>query len=66
MHKVSNKLLMGVGAISYTISFVLYALNKTSYPYWAMIFSALILAVIGADFQFNVTNVRIHSYSSRG
>jgi nitrate/nitrite transporter NarK len=57
LHKVSNKLLMGIGAISYTISFLLYSLNKTKYSYWAMVFPALLLAVIGADFQFNVTNV---------
>jgi hypothetical protein len=57
LHRVSNKLLMGIGAIAYTISFLLYSLNKTGYTYWAMVFPALCLAVVGADFQFNVTNV---------
>jgi nitrate/nitrite transporter NarK len=59
LHRVSNKLIMGVGAVSYTISFLLYSLNKTKYSYWPMIFPALLFAVIGADFEFNVTNVRI-------
>jgi nitrate/nitrite transporter NarK len=63
LHRVSNKLLMGIGAVSYTVSFLLYSLNKTKYSYWPMIFPALLLAVVGADFQFNVTNVRIFNSS---
>jgi nitrate/nitrite transporter NarK len=58
LHRVSNKLLMGIGALAYTLSSMLYALNKTSYSYWAMVFPAMVLGVIGADFQFNVANVR--------
>lgn len=57
LHSVSNKLLMGIGALAYTVAFMLYALNKTSYSYWAMVFPALCLSVVGADFQFNVANV---------
>src|ERR1700760_4205032 len=48
---------MLIGAVSYTVSFLLFALNKTSYGYWPMIFPALILTVVGADLEFNVTNV---------
>jgi len=61
LHCVSNKLLMGIGAVAYTLSFLLEALNKTEYSYWPMIFPALCLGVVGADFQFNVTNV-CHSF----
>jgi nitrate/nitrite transporter NarK len=57
LHRVSNKLLMGIGALAYTLAFMFYALNKTSYSYWAMVFPGLCLAVVGADFQFNVANV---------
>lgn len=33
LHKVSNKLLMGIGALAYTVSFILLALNKTTSSY---------------------------------
>jgi nitrate/nitrite transporter NarK len=59
LHRVSNKFLMGIGALAYTLAFLFYALNKMSYPYWAMVFPGMILGVIGADFQFNVANVSL-------
>jgi MFS family permease len=65
MHRVSNKLLMGIAAIAYTISNLLYALNKPSYPYWAMIFLGQIFAVIGVDLQFNVVNMYVMSSLSK-
>ncbi|KAF2427147.1 MFS general substrate transporter [Tothia fuscella] len=65
LHRVSNKLLVGIGAISYTLAFLLYALNKTSYSYWAMLFPGMIGAVIGADFQANVTNMYVISSLSK-
>ncbi|KAF2669076.1 aminotriazole resistance protein [Microthyrium microscopicum] len=61
LHRISNKLIMCVGILSYTLSFLLLALTKTSYGYWPMIFPALCLAVVGADFQFNVTNMYVMS-----
>jgi hypothetical protein len=57
LHRVSNKLIMLIGALGYTVAFLLLSLNKTSYGYWPMVFPALCLAVVGADFEFNVTNV---------
>lgn len=56
-HKVSNKLLMGIGAISYVISFTLAAVQRDGNSFWAFSFPALIFCVIGADFQFIVANV---------
>lgn len=61
LHKVSNKLLMYIGATSYSIAFLLLALNRTSAPYWAFCFPALCIAVIGADFEFNVANMYVMS-----
>jgi nitrate/nitrite transporter NarK len=58
MHKVSNKLLMAIGAASYTIAFLLLAVNKSTISYWALMFPAFVLVVIGADFEFCVVNVR--------
>jgi len=48
---------MGIGACSYVISFLLVAVQRYGDSYWAFIFPALILCVVGADFEFNVANV---------
>jgi hypothetical protein len=56
-HKVSNKLIVGIGACAYVIAFTLAALNKAGITYWALLFPSLCLCVIGADFQFIVANV---------
>lgn len=61
LQKVSNKLLMGIGACSYVISFLLVALQRHGDSYWAFIFPALILCVVGADFEFNVANMYVLS-----
>lgn len=61
LHRVSNKLLMGIGAVAYVVSFVLAAVQRHGDSYWAFSFPALCLCVVGADFQFNVSNVRITS-----
>jgi nitrate/nitrite transporter NarK len=56
-HKVSNKILMGIGAFAYAISFLLLAVQRSGDSYWAFSFPGLCLIVVGADFQFVVTNV---------
>jgi predicted MFS family arabinose efflux permease len=58
LHRVSNKLLMGIAAISYTVAFSILALMREDSPNWAFIFPGQALTVIGADVEFNVTNVR--------
>jgi nitrate/nitrite transporter NarK len=57
LHRVDNKLLTGIGALSYLGSVLLLALMKEGSSYWAFIFPSLLLSVIGADLQFNVANV---------
>lgn len=57
LHKVNNTLLMAIGAGAYVVANLLLALMKFETSYWAFIFPALIINVIGADFQFNVANV---------
>lgn len=59
LHRVSNRLLVGIGALAYLGSVLLLALIQGNHPYWAFIFPALLLSVIGADLQFNVANVSI-------
>lgn len=61
LHRVSNTLLTGIGALAYTASFLILSFMKEDSVYWAFIFPALILVVVGADIQFNVTNVRLSS-----
>lgn len=49
---------MGVGALAYFVSFMLAAVQRHGDSYWAFSFPALALCVVGADFEFNVANVR--------
>ncbi|KAF9701203.1 hypothetical protein EKO04_000213 [Ascochyta lentis] len=60
-HKVSNKLLMGIGAWAYVVSFILAAVQRYGDSYWAFSFPALCLCVVGADFQFIVANMYVLS-----
>jgi MFS family permease len=57
LHRVSNKLLMGIATSSYVVAYLLFALNKTSWPYWACLFTGQIFMVVGVDLQFNVVNM---------
>jgi predicted MFS family arabinose efflux permease len=58
LHKVSNKLLMQIATVSYTAAFLILSFMKEDSSYWAFIFPALVLVVVGADIEFNVANVR--------
>ena len=60
LHRVSNKVLMAVGAFAYVISYILMAVQRTGDSYWALAFPAFCLNVVGAELQFNVTNVHFH------
>lgn len=64
LHRVSNSLLTGIGALAYTASFLILSFMKEDAIYWEYIFPALILVVVGADIQFNVTNVCLLPRSS--
>lgn len=59
LHKVNNTLIMGAGALSYLAANLLLSLMHAESSYWAFIFPALILNVVGADFQFNVANMYV-------
>ncbi|CAG7955234.1 unnamed protein product [Penicillium salamii] len=61
LHRVSNKLLTGIGALAYTASFLILSFMKEDATYWAYVFPALVLVVVGADIQFNVTNMYVMS-----
>jgi predicted MFS family arabinose efflux permease len=61
LHRINNTLLLAMGSVTYIASNVLFSLMRPESLYWAFVFPALILSVVGADFQFNIANVR-HSY----
>jgi MFS family permease len=61
MHRVSNKLLISVGATCYVAAFSLLGAMHEDSSYWAFIFPALCLSVVGADFEFTVTNMYVMS-----
>ena len=61
MHRVSNKLIMGIAAAALVAASALWSAISSSIPYWALSFPALICSVIGADFQFTVTNMYVMS-----
>jgi hypothetical protein len=61
MHRISNKLLVSIGAMCYVLAFALLSLMQEDSSYWAFIFPALCLSVVGADFEFTVTNMYVMS-----
>jgi predicted MFS family arabinose efflux permease len=61
MHRVSNKLLISMGVICYIVAFTLLSVMQEQTSYWAFIFPALCLSVVGADFEFTVTNMYVMS-----
>jgi nitrate/nitrite transporter NarK len=65
MHRVSNKLLMIIGAVSLVICDVLFSVATKHSSYWAFAFPALCLSVVGADFEFTITNMYVMSAMPR-
>jgi MFS family permease len=61
MHRINNKLLISIGAVSYVLAFSLLIGMQEDSSYWAFIFPALCLSVVGADFEFTVTNMYVMS-----
>ena len=59
LHRINNTLIMVVAALCYLVSTVLLSLTRPDSSYWAFMFPYLVLSVVGADFQFNVANVRL-------
>lgn len=65
LHRINNKLLMAIGASGYLTSFLILSFMNEHATYWAFVFPALLLYVVGADIEFNVVNVCIQSRSKR-
>lgn len=59
LSRVDNRILLSVGGIAYCVSAALLAAMSPESSYWAFIFPALIISVVGADLQYNVANMYV-------
>jgi nitrate/nitrite transporter NarK len=56
--KVNGTILMAVGGVAYLAGAILLIFIRQDTSYWKFLFPALIITVLGADFQFIISNVR--------
>lgn len=61
MHRVSNKAIMVIGAVSAVIACALFSAIYTSISFWALAFPALLFSVLSQDLEFTVTNMYVMS-----
>ncbi|CAF3530105.1 hypothetical protein FGSG_07550 [Fusarium graminearum PH-1] len=64
LHILSGRLLLIISGLGFLGSTILFAMipasgKSNSFLYWAFVFPAMILATVGVDIAFNVTNVFI-------
>lgn len=55
--RISGRIIMGIGSVAYVAGASLVFFIRENTSYWAVLFPALCITVIGADFQFIVSNV---------
>lgn len=60
--RVDGTILMGVGGLGYFAGTFLLTFVNIDTSYWRYLFPSLIITVVGADFQFIVSNVRPKAY----
>ncbi|KIY03507.1 uncharacterized protein Z520_00198 [Fonsecaea multimorphosa CBS 102226] len=61
MHRVSNRVIMIIGAVSAVIASALFSALYTSISFWAIAFPALLFSVLSQDLEFTVTNMYVMS-----
>ncbi|OWP01737.1 hypothetical protein B2J93_2329 [Marssonina coronariae] len=59
---ISGRLIMAAGGLGYVGGAILILLITPETSYWALLFPALCVTVIGADFQFIVSNLYVSSH----
>lgn len=57
VQKIHGTIVMGIGSLMYLVGAVLLLFIKEDTSYWVFLFPALVITVVGADFQFIVANV---------
>lgn len=55
--RLSGTILMAMGAIAYLVGALLQIFIRQHTSYWKLLFPSLMITVLGADFQFIVSNV---------
>ncbi|CAK3856111.1 MFS-type transporter [Lecanosticta acicola] len=61
LHRISNRVLLYMGTVSYALAALLFALQRAHDSYWAFSFPGCIFLVVGADLEFNVANMYVMS-----
>ncbi|EER24974.1 Major Facilitator Superfamily protein [Coccidioides posadasii C735 delta SOWgp] len=59
LHLISGNILLGISALVWMGSGLLFALMPEGASYWAFVFPAMICATMGIDIIFNITNIFI-------
>ena len=55
--RLSGRIIMGIGGLGYLTGATLLFFIRKDTSYWKLLFPALMITVIGADFQFIISNV---------
>ncbi|RPB16171.1 putative MFS multidrug transporter [Morchella conica CCBAS932] len=59
LHIISGTILMITAGVAWVIAPLLFAIMPEGASYWAFVFPAMIMATIGIDISFNITNIFI-------
>ena len=63
VHRLSGTVIMGIGGLSYLLGALLQIFIRQDTSYWKLLFPSLLITVVGADFQFIVSNVSLFAGS---
>ncbi|KAF4635779.1 hypothetical protein G7Y89_g2328 [Cudoniella acicularis] len=59
MQKLSGRIIMAIGGFAYLAGAILLYFIRPETSYWKLLFPAMVFTVIGADFQFVVSNLYV-------
>lgn len=59
LHILSGTILMLIAGVAWVIAPLLFAVMPAGASYWAFVFPAMIMATVGIDISFNITNIFI-------
>lgn len=59
LHILSGTILMLIAGVAWVIAPLLFAVMPSGASYWAFVFPAMVMATVGIDISFNITNIFI-------
>lgn len=59
LHIISGTILMITAGVAWVIAPLLFAIMPVGASYWAFVFPSMIMATVGIDISFNITNIFI-------